>query len=317
MEKTLVSIIIPVYNSENHIKKCLDSIKKQTYKNIEVICVNDGSTDSSLDVLEFYKKNNDINIQIISVKNGGQANARNIGIKMSNGKFIMFVDSDDYIEADMIETMIKKYTKYDVDLVACNINRINEDNSQGIFKMFKFDNILYFEEPTDIYHNPEIICFITGGPYAKLIKKDFLEKNNILFKKGFIYEDTLFTQTILSCNPKMFFCKEKFYNYIVHSNTTMTSKNSNVKDMFDIYDDIYDEYKKQNRDVFFKNELDFLCYYHVLIGTSYRMWKTKKYGLFKSINFCRKYVKRYNTQKNNKYISEKGFLAVLFVKIFG
>lgn len=317
MENKLVSIIIPVYNAEKYLKKCLNSIFNQSYKKIEVICINDGSSDRSLDILEEYKNIFKENLIIKTIKNSGQANARNLGMDIAKGEFIMFVDSDDYIDQFMVETLIKKQLENDADMVVCNIERIFDGNFKNSVKKFNYDTILNINELTSIDVHPEIICFLTVAPYAKLIKRSFINENNISFIKGYIYEDLVFTQNILSHNPSIEICKENYYKYIVRQNTTMTSKKSNVIDMFYAYDTLFNYYKKNKLEIKFKQELDFLCYYHVLIGTSYRMWNSKQYSLFSSIKQCRNFIKKYDCKKNNKYLKKKGIISVLYVKFFG
>lgn len=316
MENKLVSVIIPVYNAQNYLKKCLNSIFNQSYKKIEVICINDGSSDGSLDILDEYIKIYEEKMIVKTIENSGQANARNIGINIAKGEFVMFVDSDDYIDEFMIENLVRKQSENNADMVVCNIERIFDGDFKKSVKKFNYDTVLNINELTTVVEHPEIICFLTVAPYAKLIKRNFINDNGISFIKGYIYEDLVFTQNILSHNPSIEMCEENYYKYIVRQNTTMTSKKSNVVDMFFAYETLFNFYKKNKLEKKFKEELDFLCYYHVLIGTSYRMWKSKQYSLFSSIRQCRRFVKKYNCKKNNKYLKEKGIISVLYVKIF-
>lgn len=316
MEKHKVSIIIPVYNAEKYLNKCLDSIFTQSYQNIEVICINDGSTDSSKRILDLYKLKYSDKMFFKTIDNSGQANARNKGLELSTGEFVMFVDSDDCIDINMIEQMMIRQNKNNADMVICGIDRIFDGNFSSKIKNFKYDTPLAFHELATIYSHPEILCFITFAPYAKLIKRDFLLHNNISFVKGYIYEDLMFTQQLLSNNPTIENCENKYYKYYVRENTTMTSKASKVTDMFFAFDKLYSYYVDNKINEKFKEELDFLCLFHVMIGTSFRMWQSNQFGLFKSIATCRRFVSKYNCNKNNKYLKEKGFIANLFVKLF-
>lgn len=317
MVNELVSIIIPVYNVQDYLRKCLDSVFNQTYKKIEVICINDGSTDNSLSILKEYKNKYDDKLVVKSIENKGQANARNIGIDISKGQYILFVDSDDTINKYMVEKMIEKSIFENVDIVMCQIEREYEKGYNKLLKNFSYDTPLFFEHKVSIENHPEILCFSSFGVVCKLIKKEFLENNNIRFIDGKIYEDFIFTEMMLSFQPSIVIMKEKFYKYYVRCGTTMTSSKSRVTDMFFAYEKVYNSFKEKNLDNKYKKELDFLCYYHVLIGTSFRMWKTKQYGLIKSILKCRKFVKRYICSKNNEYMKRKGVIPFLFVKIFG
>ena len=145
MEK--ISIIIPVYNTENYIEKCIDSIIKQTYSNIEIFLINDGSTDNSLNICKKYEII-DKRINVIDIKNKGVSNARNIGLNLCKGNYITFIDSDDFVEKDYIKTMYNKIKENNVDVVISNpikfINneRINEKNKIVDELILENDNII-------------------------------------------------------------------------------------------------------------------------------------------------------------------------------
>lgn len=312
MNEGLISVIIPVYNAQNYLKRCLDSVFQQNYQDIEVICVNDGSSDKSLSILNDYQERYPQKMVIKSITNGGQANARNVGIEMANGKFLCFVDSDDAMDMSMLQKM-QEHIKEDCDFVFCDIERIFEGDGNWLEKHFKYEIDLDFKGITTIHEHPEVICYLTVAPFAKLIRKSFLDGNQIRFVKGYIYEDLLFTQTILAANPRISLLKEKLYKYFVRNNSTMTSKKSNICDMFVVINNIYKEYEKQGLTTLFKTELDYLCLYHVMIGTSYRMSRNGQYGLFSSIKKCRSFCKEFDCRKGNKYIKSKGLVARFFI----
>ena len=147
MEKK-ISIIIPVYNAEKFLKRCLESVINQTYKNFEVICVDDGSKDNSSKIIEKIAKK-DNRIILIKQKNQGVSIARNNAIEKSTGEYIMFLDSDDYMDKNMCEIMIKAINEYRVDVVRCNYKRVYEN---GVKFNNKYDNL-----PIGIKLNKEII----------------------------------------------------------------------------------------------------------------------------------------------------------------
>lgn len=313
MKKDMISVIVPVYNSAEYLEHCLDSILNQTYKELEVICINDGSTDCSEQILHMYEAK-DSRVIVESIPNAGQANARNIGMDIARGEYICFVDSDDVIDLQMIEELYCAIQGNYLDMVFCYIRRIYEKKPSLLERFYKFDLTFDFTESTTIYEHPELICYLTNGPVAKLYKRSFLNQHHIRFIKGYIYEDLLFTQEILSCNPTIAKVDAQLYDYIIHQNSTMTSKRSNVTDMFVTYKNVYDAYECKQIAKQFKNELDYLCLYHVMIGTSYRMWRSGQYGLLKSIRICRKYVRQYECSKENEYIKAKGVLSRLFIR---
>ncbi len=308
-----ISVIVPVYNSEKYLKKCMESLFAQTFQDFEVICVNDGSIDGSLAILQEYQKHFPEQLVVTTIENGGQANARNVGIDLAKGKYVMFVDSDDTIRYDMLEGMWKRVEEADSDMGVCEIQRVFEEKPSLLERHFQFDTAMNITKVTTIYDHPEIICYLTGAPYAKLIKRQFLNDYGIRFIKGYIYEDQVFTQTILSCNPTMVFTKEKYYEYLVRANSTMTSKKSRVADMFVSYRNLYDAYVKQGREKEFKKELDYLCLYHVMIGTAYRMWRSGQFGLRDSLRQCRVFANDYHCVANNRYMKRKGWLCCFYL----
>lgn len=316
VNKGLVSVIIPVYNAEAYLERCLQSIFDQTYKNFEVICINDGSTDNSLIILQSYYERYPQKMKIESIPNGGQANARNIGMDMAQGEFICFVDSDDSMNVVMLEKMYEKMQENECDFLFCNMDRIIEGKMNLLERRFKYDTELNFAGVTTIYEHPEIICYIIVAPFAKLIRKTFLDRNNLRFIKGYIYEDLVFTQSILAANPRICMLKDKLYNYLVRNNSTMTSKNSKVTDMFVAYENLYNEYDKRGLTIDFKQELDYLCLYHVMIGTSYRMWNSGKCGMKSSILKAKSYCRLYHCDKSCKYMKRKGILTRVYIAIF-
>lgn len=309
----LISVIIPVYNAQAYLAQCLDSVFAQSYDNIEVICINDGSVDASEAILKEYGERYPDKMIVKQIPNGGQANARNVGIELAKGAYVMFVDSDDTIAEHMLAIMAALLRNTDSDMAVCDIARVFEGKASLLERRFRYDTPLSIEGQTTIYEHPEIICFLTGAPYAKLIKKQFLDAHRIRFVKGYIYEDQVFTQTILAHHPKMVFTREKLYRYLVRDNSTMTSKKSRVSDMFVSYRNLYEAYAKQGREGEFKQELDYLCLYHVMIGTAYRLWRSGQCGLWKAITQCRAYVKTYQCKRGNPYMKKKGWMSRVYL----
>ena len=129
MSNIKVSVIVPVFNVESYLNESLDSILNQTLKDIEIICINDGSTDNSLDILETYSKK-DKRIKIISKENEGQGVARNVGLDNAQGEYISFVDSDDFIKRDMLEKLYNKAENNDLDLVMCKVSSFDNETHE-------------------------------------------------------------------------------------------------------------------------------------------------------------------------------------------
>ena len=187
-----VSVIVPVYNTEKYIDECLDSIENQTLKEIEIICINDGSTDNSLQVLKAHQQK-DSRIKIIDQKNAGVCAARNQGIKNAKGTYIAFVDSDDLIPPYVYEKAYYDAVKYNVNVVAFKIMTFIDGEHLDL-NQFKYDRSKIKRCGRRSYQNPfthmlENSCFVV----TKVFKRSFVIDNNLLFKEGVThYEDGLF-----------------------------------------------------------------------------------------------------------------------------
>ena len=245
MSKVKISIIIPVYNVEKYIKQCLYSVITQTFKDIEIIVVNDGSTDNSLKILqEFAQK--DKRIIIVDKKNEGASSARNIGIEKSQGKYIYFIDSDDWIENDAIEILYKNCSEEDI--VYSNLCQYNENT-----KKIKQEKIKFFTNKGEGKY-----FLINGegvGPCNKLYKLSFLKENNLKFLENIIYEDLEFNFRCFFLSQKVKFVNNVGYNYrMARAGSVMTdfkieksifSINKIIKSFSDFYDEAnLDEFKK-------------------------------------------------------------------------
>ncbi len=219
----LISIIIPIYNIEQFLKKCLDSILSQTYPNYEVLLINDGSTDTSEVICkEYVNKYN--KFQLYTKENNGVSSARNEGIKKARGKYLVFIDGDDYIEKNYIEMLYKPFNGYDIDLSVCGYIKENI-NGDIIYKIDDKDNYLSERRATilslfgkDKYYRYQ------GYIYNKLYKKSIIDKYDIKFDNEiFFNEDRLFVfQYTLHIN-KAYYTTTPLYHYIIHNNSAVFS----------------------------------------------------------------------------------------------
>ena len=222
----LVSIVVPIYNAENYLTKCIYSIIKQTYKNIEIILVNDGSTDNSLKICETFALN-DKRIIIISQKNMGVSTARNIGINVAKGEYISFVDSDDTIEDNYIQELVDNSNSGKVDVVICGYNDIYTNNKKIENKLS--DDIKLNGKISDDY---AILKKYLKYRYLKIYKMNLLKENNINFPIHFTdAEDQVFNFKIFSLAKNYNFVNESLYNYC-HVNSESLSKQATIKSFF-------------------------------------------------------------------------------------
>lgn len=220
-----ISIIVPVYNNYNFLDKCLDSIINQTYKNIEIILINDGSTDNSLKKLKKYAKV-DSRIILINKKNEGVSKARNDGIKISTGKYITFVDSDDYLECDAIEKIYNALIKNKVDLIRANYQvHYKESDKTDIGDLSLIGNKKYNNKQIKNDIVPEILsgklpCFV----YLLLIKKELLLNTSLFPTDIHMMEDVVFYLDLLTKTNDFYILNEVVYNIYFNENGATNNK---------------------------------------------------------------------------------------------
>lgn len=224
----LISVIVPIYNTEKYLEKCLKSIIRQTYNNLEILLIDDGSTDKSISICERYKKK-DSRIKLIIQKHKGVSNTRNLGIDVSKGEYIAFVDSDDWLEKNYIEELYSNLKTHNADIVKtgyyCKINdkKIGIENKKIDLKM---KNILI----TNII-NGNIYSYV----WSLLIKKDILNKNNIRFKRDISYmEDKIFFLELIESNASLYFLSKQLYHHIINNEGTSKKIDNITKNINDI-----------------------------------------------------------------------------------
>ena len=233
----MISIIVPVYNVEEYLEECLESIRKQTYQDIEVILVNDGSTDGSQAICERYCQM-DKRFRLINQKNQGQSVARNRGVKESLGEYIMFVDSDDVVSLGLLEQLMK-YMSDGIDIVECNITEdIHCLNSEG-----KEIGVKELDSNEALYE-----CFnhgVSWSPVAKLYRREIVEK--VPFLENLIYEDFYTGIVSLKYIHKMRKINYIGYYYRYHTSSTMNQKYSEKNlDIFKVGEKLLEEFREDN-----------------------------------------------------------------------
>lgn len=240
------SIIVPVYNVEKFIKKCIISIVSQTYKDFELIIVNDGTKDDSVKIARALLQNSQVNWRIIDKANGGQGSARNVGIRAAVGEYLVFVDSDDYIDEKMLEVINSAILKTDAEMYCFNSIKVNEkgrilnrynmcNNMIGMYSILKY--------PAMLLNAPAI--------WNKVCKRSFFNEVDCFFIEGIIYEDT-FVSRALMCEAKdVVFLDEYLYYYVQRSTSTMNnSQNPKIMDILKANKEMISWFKQ--RDLFEK-----------------------------------------------------------------
>ena len=300
---TKVSIIVPIYNSEKYLSKCIDSLLNQTEKNIEVLLINDGSTDNSEKLIKKYK---DKRITYISKRNEGIGKTRNLGIDKAKGEYLMFIDSDDYIKETCVEKMLKKAEKNNCDLVVSDFLKDYGDHfGEVIIPSFK---------DTSLKKRPNILNNINLGPCNKLYKKELI--GDIRFVENLKYEDVTFVIYALRNAKRIGKVDEFLSYYVIHGGSETTTRDERIFDIIEVNREMgeilsEDCYKEAFLDLSVAILLDYSIQTryipdrkvrHKFISAVFKRLneidkKWKKCGELKKMRFLKRLV------KTNKYIS--------------
>ncbi len=285
-----VSVIVPVYNVEKYIKKCLNSLVNQTLDEVEIVVVNDGSPDNSQKIIDEYTKKYK-NIKSYVKENGGLSDARNYGIKRATGKYISFVDSDDYIRKDMLEKMYNYAIQKNFDVVVCDSINVYSDGTEILIKS------------NNNYSDDDVKNYIISPPMActRLFKKSIFDK--IEFKKNIYYEDLEMTPKVINLTKKIGFVSDGLYYYVQRDGSIMKQNVFNDK-LLNIFDVL-----KSNKDLLeneFPQEIEYMYITHLLRTASLRFldYDNGKEYVYKIHNIMKKYFPKW---KNNEYYKKSSF----------
>lgn len=227
-----VSIIVPVYNVENYLTKCLDSLVNQSFQNIEILVVNDGSKDRSEDIIKEYSQKYPEKIKAFTKENGGLSDARNFGLDRATGDYIGFVDSDDYVTETMFEEMLLLAEKHQAKMVICNIQKV--DQNGGITQ--KLTQIPHMPEEIDLEKNFSVFSDISYFACNKLFKKELFHQKR--FKKGVHFEDIqLIPQLLLECK-KIAQTQNYHYQYLERTDSITKTHTEKGLDMLKAVADV-------------------------------------------------------------------------------
>lgn len=260
-----VSVIVPLYNMELYIERCLDSLVNQTLKEIEIIVVNDGSTDRSDAIMQSWVNKND-NIIYLTKENGGQASARNLALELARGEYIGFVDSDDWIDLEMYDTMYSYAKEHDCDIVISNT--VDEYNGYQVYH--RQSDVGKFRK-----------C---GSVCNKIFRKELI--GNVRFPVGLWYEDLCFGVKLLMKTDKIGYVENHFYHAFNREGSTMNNNNSEKNlDMLTVLADILTYAKNENLYEKFQYDIEYMYIEHVLITSINRVAAQKN-------NMKRKVIKK-------------------------
>lgn len=304
-----ISIIIPSYNEENNISRCLDSLINQTFKDFEILCVDDGSTDKTFEIIKKYSIKDK---RIIPLKNPkkGVSSARNFGIANANGNYIGFVDSDDYIQPQMYEFLYRAIIENQCDFSVCNYKK----TSEFIIKKFKYKSEIFQPENFISFCDNNFTVeneLVFSSACTKLISKSFL--NNIRFENYKIGEDTVFNSEIYSKSNKCVFVDAELYSYFINTESVSFTELWNEKwyDLLQTRFISYDILKIKNSilsDFYLERGMKFLLSYRFNLKGSPNEIKFKK-----NINkYFKNYIKSFLKCKNIS-LKNKISISVFFI----
>lgn len=293
-----ISVIIPVYNVEKYIVKCLQSILNQTFKDFEIILIDDGSQDKSIELVE--KTFNDPRIKIYHKQNGGPASARNYGIKVSTGKYLTFIDPDDFIDINMFKDMYQTLIKNKVELVICDYYKYYSDTEKEHINIIPH------------YDTNNSKCSVIAMPTAscKLFKRELFIKNNLLFLENKLFEDNAIIPFACANTKKFSYLKKPYYYYLQRNGSILNKPKYDKRweEIFYSLEYLYQKFKENNLLDEYYQELEYIYIEYLLHAANLRFlnYKQGEHNIKKVHDvICEKFPKwyknKYYQQDNLKY----------------
>lgn len=249
-----VSIIIPVYNVEPYLRECLDSVVHQTLKDIEIVVINDGSTDGCQSIIDEYSKKFS-SIRSYKQKNSGLCYTRNLGIKYAKGKYVAFLDSDDFVDRKAYKLLYDFAEKGKYDVAICDF-------------YWKYSNKLKVDKHKEFNNDKELLINTKALVWNKIIKREILIKNKLYFTEGLRYEDVDFNYKLINCTNNIGLLHIPLIYYRQRSDSFIGTKNMNVRDIYSVLNNVYDYYRKNDLYNKYFSELEFISTRYIL-GSSY------------------------------------------------
>jgi glycosyltransferase involved in cell wall biosynthesis len=250
-----VSIVVPVYNVEKYIRKCLDSLVNQTLKDIEIIVVNDGATDGSQIIINEFVCQYPTLVKSVVKENGGLSDARNYGMLYCTGEYIGFIDSDDYVDLTMYEIMYAKAKEENSDIVVCDY-----------YKSYPSKNELV--KAKKYVSKKDMFIDTLAAAWNKIYRKSILEISRLKFSKGLIYEDTEFFCKLIPYISVASYVSQPFVYYVQRYGSIANTQDQKTVQMFKVLKNVLDYYKKVNLFTEYREELEYL-YIRIMLGSHF------------------------------------------------
>ncbi|MBR3888615.1 MAG: glycosyltransferase family 2 protein [Clostridia bacterium] len=302
------SIIVPIYNIEEYLPKCLESITNQTHKDFEVLLVDDGSPDNSAQICKEYEAK-DSRFKHLKKENGGLSDARNYGFKHAAGEYVFFLDGDDFITEDALEKLNTELEKHPYDILSFN-NYVYSDGATEEVKSKQMD--------WDVGNE---IKFMLSAPAAwrRVYKYDFWKNNNLEYKKGIIYEDLALTPGLVNYTTNIGHIDEYLYYYVVRTNSIMREVKfkPNRDDKFISLETLENTFKEHGNYDKYKNEIEYLHIKHLIIMYTMEILKYDKEIYAPRLEKALKVMKeKYPKYTKNIYLKKEPLKTRLYVQAF-
>lgn len=301
-KKVKISFIIPCYNVEKYLPKCLDSLMSQSLDDIEAICINDGSPDHCLQILKDYRKKYGDKIVIIDKKNEGVWRGRKDGIKKARGEYIGFIDSDDYVTKDFAEKLYAAATKNRADIAICGFDRIDLDTG----KLYSREMVKPKHKNIIIEQNPGLLLEINGAPWNKIFKAELLKNMTELKNIPPVLDDMMFQQLIFINAHKITFIPDSLNRYMVRKDSIINTVEPKViPETYAAMKEIRNLYAKTKN----QNYLDYIdanAFLHLGISLMYRLSTNKNANFNKLLKENTKFLdQNFPNWRRNRYLTLK------------
>lgn len=252
----MISVIIPVYNVEQHLDRCLNSVVDQSYQEIEILIVDDGSTDNSPLIIDKWREK-DKRIRCFRKKNEGLGSARNYGLQRASGQYLTFLDSDDWWKTDFLEKMVLAIKKYDADIAVCDINYVDSETGDH-----KYSKIRLCDEIVEVKEEWNLINKIRTFAWGKLYKKELFDYYHIRYP-DFAFEDIPCTPLLTALSKRVAYVPEALCNYFRNRNGSLSNTAARISDMKKALECTYERFVEYGLDIRYHTQLEMLLFSQV------------------------------------------------------
>ena len=312
MSKVKLSIVVAVYNLEEYLPRCLEALVNQTLQDIEILCVDDGSTDSAPQIIDEYAKKYPQKVKAFHKPNGGEFTTRNYGLERATGEYVTFVDTDDYVELDWAEKLYNAAKENDADLAVCGFERIDLDTGKVVSK--NMTNFGYSVK--EINNKDDFMLFINPAPWNKIYKLEKVKDLRFMNFRGF--NDMVFLTSSYTRINKVTFVPDVLYHYYLRYDSQIHSVNENDVENFKKYLlELKKLYIKENKYEDMKYILDLMVFIHLGVSVMYRASYDKKIDMKKMLKNTISYLdENFPTWRNNPFL-KFGYSAKRGIKHIG